>query len=205
MHERLPRAPLPSGGASESEAVGLSHEQLVRALREVDGLIDVSPDRPNFHFRGRAFLHFHHASECTYADVRFGGGDFEPVWASTPVERAALLARVGDHVERLQRSRKGGRRSTGERDGRAVRANDPPTVVCRGSVRLGSFGPPSVSRRRPHSKVVWMQGAAAARAGRWPPGAPPDAATRSRMKHWIRASQPARADCPRGRMRHPNG
>jgi hypothetical protein len=108
MVERVPRAPLPGGDAAEAGG-GMTHEQLVAALRAVHGLVDVSHDNPNFHFRGRPFLHFHHGEGGTYADVRFGSGDFEPVWASTPAERAELLARVCDHVERLQDSRKDGR------------------------------------------------------------------------------------------------
>lgn len=84
----------------------MSHDDLVAALRSVEGLMDVGGDRPNFHFRSRPFLHFHSPANGTYADVRFGHGDFEPVWASTPQERQELLARVYDHVERLDRSRK---------------------------------------------------------------------------------------------------
>jgi hypothetical protein len=118
MQARVPRAPLPSqSGAVPGDRVGMTHEQLVDALRAVDGLIDVGRDPPNFHFRSRPFLHFHMHEEAIYADVRFGNGDFEPVWASTPQEREELLARVCDHVERLQglkKSRRGrpDRRST---------------------------------------------------------------------------------------------
>jgi len=60
--------------------------------------------------RSKPFLHFHTRDGETYADVRFGTGDFEPVWASTPLERLELLGRVLDHVERLDRSRKDDRR-----------------------------------------------------------------------------------------------
>ncbi|MFZ5895214.1 MAG: hypothetical protein ACOY0T_29405 [Myxococcota bacterium] len=49
-----------------------------------------------------------------YADVRLGHGDFEPVWASTPRERSELFGRVLEHIERLQRSRKAGRRERSE-------------------------------------------------------------------------------------------
>jgi hypothetical protein len=84
----------------------VEHEDLVDALRSVDGLVDVGHDRPNLHYRSRPFLHFHEDSEGTYADVRFGTGDFEPVPASTPQERLALFARVCDHVEELDRARK---------------------------------------------------------------------------------------------------
>jgi len=111
MQPRVPRAELPShSGAAPVDRVGMTHEPLLDALRSVDGLIDVGRDPPNFHFRARPFLHFHIHDEGMYADVRFGNGDFEPVWASTPQEREELLARVCDHVERLQglkKSRRG--------------------------------------------------------------------------------------------------
>jgi hypothetical protein len=84
----------------------MSHDDLVAALRSIDGLKDVGKSLPNFQFRSRPFLHFHSGPDGTYADVRFGSGDFEPVWASTPGERADLLARVEDHVRRLARQRK---------------------------------------------------------------------------------------------------
>ena len=84
----------------------MTHQDLVDALRAIDGLVDVGADPPNFQFRSRPFLHFHTTEEGTYADVRFGTGDFEPVWASTPQQRLELLARVADHVERVSRSTK---------------------------------------------------------------------------------------------------
>jgi hypothetical protein len=84
----------------------MTHEQLVASLRAVEGLVDVGRDPPNFHFGSNPFLHFHLREEGIYADVRFGNGDFEPVWASTPEEREMLLARVCEHVESLQRTRK---------------------------------------------------------------------------------------------------
>jgi hypothetical protein len=100
------------GAAIEDASVaGMSHQDLVDALRALDGLDEVSGNPPNFHYRSRPFLHFHQHSEGTYADVRFGRGDFEPVLASTPQERLELLARVCDHIERLERSRKSDRRS----------------------------------------------------------------------------------------------
>ena len=110
MRSRTPRPPLPPQAESTGGvAFGMSHEELVDALRAIDGLVDVGADPPNFQFRNRPFLHFHTTDEGTYADVRFGTGDFEPVWASTPQERLELLARVSDHVERLTRSTKSDR------------------------------------------------------------------------------------------------
>jgi len=52
-----------------------------------------------------------------YADVKLGTGDFEPVRASTPAERAALLRRVERHVERSERARKSGGGRSGRRGG----------------------------------------------------------------------------------------
>jgi hypothetical protein len=89
--------------------LAMSHLDLVAALRAIDGLVDVGIDPPNFQFRSRPFLHFHTSEDGVYADVRFGSGDFEPVWVSTPAERLELLARVTDHVERLGRSTKSDR------------------------------------------------------------------------------------------------
>jgi hypothetical protein len=114
MRVRVPRAPLPAHerqrtGHDETDAeLGMSHEDLVEALRTIDGLQDVGNLHPNFQFRSRPFLHFHVDERGIYADVRFGNGDFEPVWAATPAQRAELLARVCDHVERITRSRKTG-------------------------------------------------------------------------------------------------
>jgi len=110
MRSRAPRPSLPAHSESTGAVeFGMSHEELVDALRALDGLVDVGGDPPNFQFRSRPFLHFHTSDEGTYADVRFGTGDFEPVWASTPQERLELLARVADHVEGLTRSTKSGR------------------------------------------------------------------------------------------------
>lgn len=107
MRERSRRADLPVRSAAVSaDGVVMTHEQLLDALRAVDGLVDVGHDSPNFHFRSRPFLHFHLHGEGMYADVRFGNGDFEPIWAATPHERAELLARVAEHVERLQSLKK---------------------------------------------------------------------------------------------------
>jgi hypothetical protein len=89
----------------------MTHDDLVTALRAIDGLRDVGGgNNPNFHFRSRPFLHFHSDDDGTFADVRFGTGDFEPFPASTPDERAALLSEVELHVRRVERSRKARRR-----------------------------------------------------------------------------------------------
>jgi hypothetical protein len=93
----------------------MSHDDLVAALRGIEGLVDLGGDRPNFHLRSQPFLHFHSGADGVYADVRFGRGDFEPVWASTPVEQQELLARVCEHVEGLGRVRKSGSRQSRRR------------------------------------------------------------------------------------------
>ena len=130
---RGPRRPSADGEAThvaeephpEELGAELGHEALVAALRALEGLVDVSHDPPNFHFRGRPFLHFHESDDGTYADVRFGGADFEPVWASTPRERAELLARVSEHIERLERVSKSGRRHSARRRQPRARRSDP--------------------------------------------------------------------------------
>jgi hypothetical protein len=88
----------------------VEHEELVAALRALDGVVDVGVDPPNLHLRGRPFLHFHEGPDGTFADVRLGRGDFEPVPAGTARERLQLFALVGDHVESLARRDKPGRR-----------------------------------------------------------------------------------------------
>jgi hypothetical protein len=107
-----PRPPLPERQTVDIDGDdGMSHAQLVEALRATDGLVDVTGgagDRPNFHLRHKPFLHFHTdpASGGLYADVKLGGGpatDFEPVWASIPAEREDLLRRVRKHVRRAAR------------------------------------------------------------------------------------------------------
>lgn len=86
----------------------MSHGDLIEELRAMDGIVDVtggSDDRPNFQMRHKPFLHFHVDSDSgdIYADVKFGGADFEPVWASCPAEREELLRRVRKHVRRIAR------------------------------------------------------------------------------------------------------
>jgi hypothetical protein len=107
------KGPVARDGRAEHEGRGMTHDDLVAALRDIRGLLDVAhDDSPNFQFRSRPFLHFHQAPQGVYADVRFGGDDFEPVWASTPEERQRLLARVRRHVERVDRGRKADRGAT---------------------------------------------------------------------------------------------
>ena len=116
MQSRAPRPSLPEHSAQASGVeFAMSHQELVDALRAMDGLVDVGGEPPNFQFRNRPFLHFHTVDDETYADVRFGTGDFEPFWASTPQERIELLARVSDHVERLTRSSRSDRRGRSRR------------------------------------------------------------------------------------------
>jgi len=81
---------------SEREVIE-THDGLVAALRAIQGLRDKGKVHPAFHFRSRAFLHFHDAEDGRYADVRFDE-DFERVPAATPRQRAELLDRVRRHV-----------------------------------------------------------------------------------------------------------
>jgi hypothetical protein len=131
MRPRAARSPLPerTAGAEHTLAApsaGMTHDELVSALRSIDGLRDVGKVHPNFHFRSRPFLHFHDSADGTYADVRFGSGDFEPVWASTPAERMVLLARVTAHVEQITRSRKDASKQRSRRSTRRTRERQPP-------------------------------------------------------------------------------
>jgi hypothetical protein len=84
----------------------MTHDDLVAALRAIDGLRDVGNYHPNFHFRSQPFLHFHAGPNGIYADVRLGTRDFREIAASTPEERQELLARVRKHVTRVDRTRK---------------------------------------------------------------------------------------------------
>jgi hypothetical protein len=86
-----------------------THDDLVAALRTIDGLHDVGGRQPNFHFRSRPFLHFHVGEQGVYADVRLGGRGVRRVPASTPAERQALLDQVRRHVTRVERTRKASR------------------------------------------------------------------------------------------------
>lgn len=108
MRSRPRRVPLPARAVgTQPSALDFSHDDLVAALAALAGMVDTGArDRPIFEFRGRPFLHFHDSPEGVYADVRFGSGDFEPVWAATALERRALLARVADHCEAITDRRK---------------------------------------------------------------------------------------------------
>ena len=107
IRPRSPRKGLPRHQPDPLGAPSMSHEELVEGLRAVEGLRDVGKTHPVFHYRSKPFLHFHDSPTGRYADVRLGHGDFEPVWASTGVERSALLAKVSKHIEKLERARKG--------------------------------------------------------------------------------------------------
>lgn len=96
----------------------MSHDDLVEALRSLAGLVEVGHGSANFHLRSTPFLHFHDHPNGMYADVRLGGGDFRPVWVSTPSERLELLALVHDHVEQLDRSTKRNREGARSRSRR---------------------------------------------------------------------------------------
>lgn len=94
----------------ERDRPAMTHDDLVAALRAIEGLRDVGNYHPNFHFRSQPFLHFHAGPNGTYADVRLGTSDFREFPASTPEERQELFDRVQKHVARVDRSRKSRRR-----------------------------------------------------------------------------------------------
>ena len=81
----------------------MTFDELVAALRKVEGLRDKGKVHPNFHFRSKRFLHFHSADGVAYAHVRFGD-DFEHVAAATDAERRVLFDRVAEHVAATRRS-----------------------------------------------------------------------------------------------------
>jgi hypothetical protein len=111
----VPRPLPPPRNVETPDGQGMSHDDLVAALRAIEGLVDVGKDPPNFQFRSRPFLHFHIHPDGMYAHVRFERRGFEPVWSSTPSERIDLLARVLDHIEHLDRGRKTKRSRPGRR------------------------------------------------------------------------------------------
>ena len=96
--------------SNRSDHPVVSHDDLVAALRSIEGLHDVGNYHPSFHFRSGPFLHFHVDTDGIYADVRLGTHEFQPIPASTPEERQRLLARVQRHVMRVNRTRKSRRR-----------------------------------------------------------------------------------------------
>lgn len=76
------------------------------ALREIDGLVEKQPG--NFHFRSRAFLHFHGGESGRVADVKLG-----PDWvrrpAETPRQLEVLRREVAAYVAANRPSRLRGR------------------------------------------------------------------------------------------------
>lgn len=73
------------------------------ALREIEGLVEKQPG--NFHFRSRAFLHFHGGDTGRVADVKLG-----PEWvrrpAETPRQLDALRKEVAEYVASNRPSRR---------------------------------------------------------------------------------------------------
>lgn len=85
------------GDMGKSEPGLRTLDEMMDALRGVDGLKVKGKTGGAFYFRSRAFLHFHSGGDGLHADVRFGD-DWEPVPAATPAEKHALLTRVEAHV-----------------------------------------------------------------------------------------------------------
>jgi hypothetical protein len=70
-----------------------THEDLLQALRRVEGLAEKGKNPGHFYRRSVAFLHFHGTDADRYADVRVGP-DWVRMAADTPQARAVLLDRV---------------------------------------------------------------------------------------------------------------
>jgi hypothetical protein len=68
-----------------------NHDELLSALRAVEGIKEVSHGR--FYRRSNAFLHFHGGDAERWADVRVGD-DWQRVRVATAKERAALVTLV---------------------------------------------------------------------------------------------------------------
>jgi hypothetical protein len=67
-------------------------DDLLRALRAVDGLVEKRPGA--FAYRSRAFLHFHADSAGLYVDVRLKGEDFDRRAIHTRAQQRALVRDV---------------------------------------------------------------------------------------------------------------
>ena len=67
-------------------------DDLVRALRATDGLVEKRPGA--FSYRSRAFLHFHADAAGLYADVRLQGDHFERRAVHTRAQRNELVRDV---------------------------------------------------------------------------------------------------------------
>jgi hypothetical protein len=61
-------------GNAAPVSLGMTFDELVASLRQIDGQRDKGKHPPNLHFGSKPFLlHFHNRPDRTYADVRFGG------------------------------------------------------------------------------------------------------------------------------------
>jgi hypothetical protein len=67
-------------------------DDLLRALRAVDGLVEKRPGA--FAYRSRAFLHFHADPAGLYVDVRLDGEDFERRAVHTRAQQRSLVRDV---------------------------------------------------------------------------------------------------------------
>jgi hypothetical protein len=74
-----------------------THDDLLAALRALDGLVEKGKTPAHFYLRSRPFLHFHGTGGERCADLR-RDDDWERIPAATPAERAALLDAVRRHL-----------------------------------------------------------------------------------------------------------
>lgn len=70
-----------------------THDDLLVALRRLDGLTERGKTPGHFYRGSQAFLHFHGEGEDRAADLRRDGA-WDRLPAGTPAARAALLATV---------------------------------------------------------------------------------------------------------------
>jgi hypothetical protein len=81
-------------------------QAFLERLRSVDGLVERSPG--TFHFRSKAFFHFHGFDDGRVADVKLHGE-----WVRRPAETARELAVLGKEIEAYVSANRPARRRPG--------------------------------------------------------------------------------------------
>lgn len=73
-------------------------EPFLRRIRKHAALIERTPG--SFYRKSTAYLHFHEDATGIYADVKLNLVDFTRVRATTPQERAHVLALIAESLKR---------------------------------------------------------------------------------------------------------